>query len=88
MSRKEVRKAPKDAWRTFSNSVNDLLMSARLHRALSRDHTIKMGSSMAPLGRCTQSEGETLALVAQLLNPVVTKVVAAPANGPNVWIGG
>ena len=40
--RKEVREASKDAWRTFCNSGNDLPMSARLHRALSRDPNIKM----------------------------------------------
>jgi hypothetical protein len=32
--RKPVRKASKEAWRTFCSSVNDLLMSAKLHRAL------------------------------------------------------
>jgi hypothetical protein len=63
-------------------------MSARLHRALSRDPMIKLGSSVAPLGRCTQSEGETLALVAQFPNSVVTEGVAAPATAPNVWTGG
>jgi hypothetical protein len=34
--RKEVKKASKDAWRTFCNYINDLPMLARLYRALSR----------------------------------------------------
>jgi len=57
--RKEVRKASKNAWRTFCSSINDLPRSARLRRALSRDPKIKLGSLVAPSGRRTQSEGET-----------------------------
>jgi len=56
--RKEVRKASKNAWRTFCSSINDLPSLARLHRALSRDPKIKLGSLVAPLGRSTQSKGE------------------------------
>ena len=41
--RKEVRKASRETWRTFISSVNDLLRSARIHRAL---RTLK--SSWAP----------------------------------------
>jgi len=41
--RKEVRKASKYVWRTFCNSVNDL-MSARLHSALSMDPKMNLGS--------------------------------------------
>jgi len=40
--RKEVRKALKEAWRTFWCSINDLPMSATLRRAFSRDPKIKM----------------------------------------------
>jgi hypothetical protein len=61
--RKEVRKASKNAWRTFCSFINDLPRSARLHRALSRDPKIKLGSLVAPLNRHTQSEGETLELL-------------------------
>jgi hypothetical protein len=61
--RKEVRKASKNAWRTFCSSINDLPRSARLQRALSRDPKIKLGSLVAPLGRHTQSEVETLELL-------------------------
>ena len=61
--RKEVRKASKDAWRTFSSSIKDLPLTARLHRAPSRDPKIKLGSLVAPSGRHTPSEGETLDLL-------------------------
>jgi hypothetical protein len=61
--RKEVRKASKDACKTFCSSINDLPRSARLHRALSRDPKIKLGSLVAPTGRCPQSVGETLKLL-------------------------
>ena len=43
--------------------MTDLPRSARIHRALSRDPKIKLGSLVAPLGWHTQSEGETLDLL-------------------------
>jgi Ni,Fe-hydrogenase I large subunit len=46
--RKEVRKASKNAWRTFCSSINDLRRSARLHRALSMGPKIKLGSLVTP----------------------------------------
>jgi hypothetical protein len=58
--RKEVRKTSKNVWRTLCSSINDLPRSARLHRALSRDPKIKLGSLVAPLGMHMQYEGETL----------------------------
>jgi hypothetical protein len=79
--RKEVRKASKDAWWTFCISINYLPMTTRLHRALSRDPKIKLGSLVDPLGRCMQSEGETLELLlaTHFPNSVVTEEEAAPA---------
>ena len=76
---KEVRKTSKEAWMTFCSSVNDLLMLARLYRALSRNPKIKLGSLVALLGRCMQSEGETfqLLLTTHFPNLEVTKDVAA-----------
>ena len=61
--RKEVRKASKDAWRTSCSSINDLQRSTRLHRALTRDPKIKLGSLVAPSGRCPQSNEKTLDLL-------------------------
>jgi len=55
--------ASKETWRTFCSSVNDLPRSARLHRALSRDRKIRMGSLVAPSEGRTKSEGETLDLL-------------------------
>jgi hypothetical protein len=51
--RKEVRKASKETWRTFCNSVNDLPKAARLHRALSKDPVVRLGSLVAPSGSPT-----------------------------------
>jgi len=56
-------KASKNARRTFCSSIIDLARSARLQRALSRDPKIKLGSLVAPSGRRTQSEGETLEML-------------------------
>ena len=79
--RKEVRKASKKAWRTFCSSINDLPSSARLHRALSREPKIKLGSLVAPSGGHTQFEGETLELLltTHFPNSVITQESAAPA---------
>jgi len=87
----EIRKVSKDAWKTFCN----LPMLARLHRALSRDSKIKLGSLVAPPGRCTQSKGETLELLLVTYFPklVVTEELAAPsaaccAKRLDWWVAG
>lgn len=56
-------------------------MSARLHRALPRDPKIKVGSLVAPSGKHTQSEGNTLELLlaTHFPNSEVTQDMAAPA---------
>ena len=78
---KEVRKASKETWRTFCNIVNDVLMSARLHRALSGDPKIKVGSLVVLSGKHTQSEGNTLELLiaTHFPNSAVIEDMAAPA---------
>ena len=67
-------------------------MSARLHRVLSRDPKIKLGSLVAPLGRCTQSEGETLELLltTNFPNLEITEEKMAPAvpTVPDLLTGG
>jgi hypothetical protein len=60
MYRKEVGKASNEAWRIFCNSINDLPMSVKLQRGLSRDPEIKLGYLVALSGMCTESKGETL----------------------------
>jgi hypothetical protein len=52
-----------------------------LHKALSRDPKIKLGSLVAPSGRRTQSEGETLELLLTKHFPSseATQEIAAPA---------
>ena len=79
--RKEVQKASK-TWRTFCSSVNDLPRSARLHRALSRDPKIRLGSLVAPFGECTQSKGKTLDLLlaTHFPNSTVMERGAVPAT--------
>jgi hypothetical protein len=87
-NRKEVRKTSKDVWKTFCSSVSDLPMLARLHRALSRDPKIKLGS----LGRHTHSKKETLELLLATHFPksVVTEEMATPAAArrASVVVGG
>jgi hypothetical protein len=47
---RKVRKASKESWRAFCNSINDLPTSVRLQRALSRDTKTKLGSLVTPSG--------------------------------------
>jgi len=79
--RKEVQKASKETWRTFCSSINDLPRSAGLHKALSRDPKIRLGSLVAPFGECTQSKGETLDLLlaTHFPNSTVMEMGAVPA---------
>jgi hypothetical protein len=78
-------------WRTFCSSVSDLPMSARLHRALSRDPKIKLGPLMAPSGRRTHPKKETLELLLATHFPksVVTEEMVTPATArhANVVVG-
>jgi len=79
--RKEVQKASKETWRTFCSYVKDLLRSARLHRALSRDPKIRLESLVAPSGERTQFERETLDLLlaTHFPNSIVMERGAVPA---------
>jgi hypothetical protein len=48
--KKEVREASRHSQRAFCNSINGLPMSARLHRAMSREPKAKPSSLVAPSG--------------------------------------
>jgi hypothetical protein len=77
--RKEVRKVSKNACRTFCSSINDLPRSATLRRPFSRDPKIKLGTLVAPSGRRTQAEGETLELTTHFPNSKVKQLLVPPA---------
>ena len=66
---------------TFCSSINDLPKSTSIHRALSREPKIKLGSLVAPWSRRTQSERESLEvfLTTPFPNLGVTQNSAAPA---------
>ena len=79
---KEVRKAFKETCRTFCSSINDLPRSARLHRALSRNPKLRLGSMVASSGEHTQSKGETLDLLlaTHFPNSIVMERRAVPVT--------
>jgi hypothetical protein len=56
-------KVSKETWRAFCISINGLPRVARLHRALSKGPKVRLGSLVAPSGKRTQSEEETLDLI-------------------------
>ena len=76
-----MRKASKESCRAFCNSINNLPTSIRLHRALSRDPKIRLGSLVTSLVLRTHSEGETLELLLATNFPdsIVTEEAVAPA---------
>jgi len=69
----EVRKTPKEAWRTSCSSINDIPRSTRLHMALSRDPNNRMGSLVAPSRGRAQSEEETSVAIKREAAPVATR---------------
>jgi hypothetical protein len=76
-----VQKASKKTWRTFCTSINELPRAARLHRALSKDPKVRLGSLVAPSGQGTQSEKETLNLLLHMHFPGSRAVgEGAPGN--------
>ena len=79
--RTKVRKAAKKSWRTFGNSIDDLTMSVRFHRTLSRYPKIKLGSLVDPFRDANTIWGENLrtTLPTPFPNSAVTEEVAAPA---------
>jgi len=68
---------------TFCHSINNLPMSGRLHKALSRNPKIELGSLVAPSGMRTQSKEETLEPLLRTHFPksIVIGGMAAPAAG-------
>jgi hypothetical protein len=78
---------------TFCNSINNLPMSARLHKVLSNDPKTELGLLVAPSGMYTQSKGEALEplLATHFPCSVVTegKVASAAAHHArhcNWWV--
>jgi hypothetical protein len=73
-------------WRILRSSINGLLRSARLHRAVSRDPNVKLGFLVASPGRRTQSEGGSLEplVTTHFRNSEVTQELAAPAAALHV----
>jgi hypothetical protein len=61
--RRKLRRASKETWRAFFTSINKLPRAARLQKARSKDHKLRLGFLVTPTGERTQSEGETLDLL-------------------------
>jgi len=66
---------------TFCHSINNLPISARLHKALSRYPKIELGSLVAPSGMRMQSKGEALEplLATHFPKSIVIEGMPAPA---------
>jgi hypothetical protein len=60
---RKYKRLPRRLARAFCTPVNELPRAARLHRALSKDPKVRLGSLVVPSGQHTQSEEEALDLL-------------------------
>ncbi|KAJ8913784.1 hypothetical protein NQ315_002690 [Exocentrus adspersus] len=61
---KEIRRAKRESWRRFCESIKDVPRSTRIHKILSRSPVGECGSIKRPDGSYTDSGMETLQLLA------------------------
>ncbi|CAH1974332.1 unnamed protein product [Acanthoscelides obtectus] len=61
--KKEIRRASRESWRHFCQSINDIPATARIHRVLCKDTKARLGSLHDPSGGNTTSEEDTLRLL-------------------------
>ncbi|CAH2002388.1 unnamed protein product [Acanthoscelides obtectus] len=61
--KKEIRRASRESWRHFCQSINDIPATARIHRVLCKDIKQDWGSLHDPSGGNTTSEEDTLRLL-------------------------
>lgn len=62
---KRIRKAKRESWRRFCQSISDIPASVRIHKILARDSNREIGSVKRPDGSYTNSIRQTLELLVQ-----------------------
>ena len=55
-----VRKAKRDSWRLFTESMNSHCATARLAKIMRRNETVQVGNVLRPSGEFTKSTAETI----------------------------
>ena len=61
----EMRQSKRDSWRKYCESIENLPAAARLHKALSKNHSNGLGTLRTPSNTFTNNSEETLGLLLQ-----------------------
>ena len=64
-----VRKAKRDSWRLFTESMNSYCATARLAKIMRRNETVQVSNLLRPNGEFTESSVETMSCLLDTLAP-------------------
>ena len=79
-----VRKAKRDSWRLFTESMNSHCAAARLAKLMSRNETVQVSNVLRPNGKFTESSVETMNFLLDTLAPGSREVnCSKAAEEPN-----
>ena len=80
-----VRKAKRDSWRLFTESMNSHCATARLAKIMRRNETMQVSNVLRPNGQFTESSFETMSCLLDTLAPGSREVnYSKAAEEPNV----
>ena len=79
-----VRKAKRDSWRRFTESMNSHCATARLAKIMRRNETVQLSNVLRPNGQFTESSVETMNCLLDTLAPGSREVnYSKAAEEPN-----
>ena len=82
--KKAVRKAKRDSWRLFTESMNSHCATARLAKIMRRNETVQLSNVLRPNGQFTESSVETMNCLLDTLAPGSREVnYSKAAEEPN-----
>ena len=82
--KKAVRKAKRDSWRLFTESMKSQSAIARLTKVMGRNETMQISNVLRPDGKFTESDGETIDCLLDILAPGSREVSCSKtADEPN-----
>ena len=64
-----IRKAKRDSWRLFTESMNSHCATARLAKIMRRNETVQVSNVLRPIGKFTKSFVETMNCLLDTLAP-------------------
>ena len=79
----DVRKAKRDSWRLFTESMNSRSATARLAKIMRRNETVQVSNVLRPNGEFTKSSVETMNCLLDTLAPGSREVNYSKAAEPS-----